>query len=348
MRWLCFVLVFGLYNSAWAADIVQVETNNLQLKLIIIQGDFQSGDEQKFANIAIKTQSAIVLFQSNGGSAHAAMEIGKAIRIKGFSTYVPKDLQCVSACALAWLGGRSRLMSSTARIGFHAVYTQENGEKAVHSAGNALVGAYLTHLGLSDSAVVFVTSAPPDGILWFGLTEAQQYGIEAKIFDIPENVAENSAPAPEGSATLNQARIETEAVEFVQGYAALESEEADISLRRMSQHYADTVFYYGKAISKQSALGEYAKFVQRWPKRRYSIRKETMTVKCDGLNKCNVDTIIDWVAESEDRNAKSVGVSTWNLGLTRQFSSFIITSINGKVLRREITQLDNGIASWFR
>lgn len=89
---------------------------------------------------------------------------GQAIHLKGFATLVPDGVQCASACALAWLGGIPRLMGETAKVGFHAVYTSNGGQPAISSAGNALVGAYLNQLGLPTSAVLYITSPPPQGI----------------------------------------------------------------------------------------------------------------------------------------------------------------------------------------
>ena len=113
------------------------------------------------------------------------LEIGKAIRLKGFTTYVPDQTRCASACALAWLGGRARLMSRSASVGFHAAYTEQRGVKSVASAGNALVGAYLAYLGLPESAIIFVTSTPPDGVQWLNFADAEHYGIEVKPYDLP-------------------------------------------------------------------------------------------------------------------------------------------------------------------
>src|SRR5215216_3103188 len=122
--------------------------------LIVVSGELSRGDEAKFIEVAIKSADAIVVFHSGGGNLLAGIEIGKAIRLKGFSTLVPDDMHCASACALAWLAGRLRLMSDTARVGFHAVYTSEDGQSRVSSAGNAIAGAYLNQLGLPTSAII--------------------------------------------------------------------------------------------------------------------------------------------------------------------------------------------------
>ncbi|MGA7323697.1 MAG: hypothetical protein WBX25_04260 [Rhodomicrobium sp.] len=133
---LIIVCVFS-WTAAEAAEISILPTQNPEFRLIGIVGEFQPGDEEKFANVAIQAKSAIVILSSNGGAMYPAIEIGKAIRIKGFATYVGDEGICASACALTWLGGRKRAMSAKAQIGFHAVYTISDGLASVDGAGNS-------------------------------------------------------------------------------------------------------------------------------------------------------------------------------------------------------------------
>jgi hypothetical protein len=129
---------------------------------ILVEGELMFGDEKKFADIAIQTSSAVVVLSSPGGSASAGVEIGKAIRLKGFATFVMPDFPCASACALAWLGGVPRLMSAKSQIGFHAIFLGDDGK--VSSDGNAVVGAYLSQLGLSSNAIRYIERRRPSAI----------------------------------------------------------------------------------------------------------------------------------------------------------------------------------------
>jgi hypothetical protein len=144
-------------QAALSADFKKSSLGSSGTDLIEVSGELVRGDETKFVELAISSVDAIVVFQSGGGNLLAGIEIGKAIRLKGFSTLVPDNMYCASACALAWLAGRVRLMSDTARVGFHAVYTAQDGETRVSSAGNAIVGAYLSQLGLPTSAIIYIT-----------------------------------------------------------------------------------------------------------------------------------------------------------------------------------------------
>lgn len=62
------------------------------------------------------------MFNSEGGNLMAGLEIGRAIRLKGFDTLVPDKMYCASACALAWLGGKTRWAGPGDHSTFHAAW----------------------------------------------------------------------------------------------------------------------------------------------------------------------------------------------------------------------------------
>ena len=149
--------------------------------VITLQGQIELGDEKKFVNAMLPYTDGTVILSSLGGSLFAGIEIGKAIRLKGFTTIVPDGITCASACALAWLGGRVRGMGIVSKIGFHASYLRGSGQ--VTSSGNALVGAYLSQLGLSSSAIVYLTKAPPSELQWLSEADAGRLGITVSLID---------------------------------------------------------------------------------------------------------------------------------------------------------------------
>lgn len=190
------------FNVVQLANAAEFQKSTLQNggDLISVVGDLSYGDEKTFINVALSSSNAVVVFQSRGGNLLAGIEIGKAIHLKGFSTLVPGNMQCASACALAWLGGRTRFMGNAARVGFHAVYTDNNGRADVSSAGNALVGAYLNQLGLPADAVIYITDTSPDAMQWLTFVDAQRYGIDVKPF-----VTSANAEPPSRSITSTAA-----------------------------------------------------------------------------------------------------------------------------------------------
>jgi peptidoglycan hydrolase-like protein with peptidoglycan-binding domain len=158
------------------------------------------GDEDTFAEKVLRLKEAVVIFDSNGGNLIAGLEIGRGIRLKGFDTFVPDNMLCASACALAWLGGKEKLAGPEARIAFHAAWKLEDGKKVETGPGNALVGAYLHSLGLSDEAILFITSAPPDGAEMLTFRKAEQLGIRVRELPSPpepvRTVTKPAAPKP--------------------------------------------------------------------------------------------------------------------------------------------------------
>jgi hypothetical protein len=244
--------------------------------LITVVGDFAVGDEKKFIDVALTSQNALVAFQSPGGSLIAGIEIGKTIHLKGFATLVPENIRCASACALAWLGGRIRLMSDTAQVGFHAAYTHDEAQSAVSAAGNALVGAYLNQLGLPSSAIVYITSAPPEGMQWLNFADAQRVGIDVKFANL---TADNNARGPETSAPARSTKPEPTVSSFptiksvTYDFITRSNRHNDEVLLFLQDEYGDQISYYGKASTKASVLADKSALFQKWPNRNARLAK---------------------------------------------------------------------------
>lgn len=144
MRLPTICALIATWTTAHSALAANIEVDDLDngTSVITIIGDIESGDSAKFRNIAASLDKAIVVLESDGGATLEAIEIGEAIRLKGFSTLVLNDTVCASACGLIWLAGTPRTLSATAKIGFHASYTGETGRRMESGVGNALVGRY--------------------------------------------------------------------------------------------------------------------------------------------------------------------------------------------------------------
>ncbi|MDX1010508.1 hypothetical protein GOE08_27130 [Sinorhizobium medicae] len=192
------VLLASLLSSfpVMAADISR-EGGSDGIDLISVSGTFTEGDDATFRKLAAVSDRAVVVLNSGGGNLNVGLEIGKAIRLRGFATAVPPEALCASACALTWLAGSPRLLDAQSKLGFHAAYRVVNGKASESGAANALVGAYLNQLGLSDRAVVYVTSAPPEGVEWLTAQTAASVGIgyESIALKAPRAV-ESEKPLP--------------------------------------------------------------------------------------------------------------------------------------------------------
>lgn len=215
---LALALVWGVF--AWpgapCANAAYIERSDEDgITLITITGDLVADDLAQFRQVSAGAQSAMVVMASPGGSLLAGIEIGKTIRLRGFNTMVMPADACVSACALAWLGGHYRFMAPRPLIGFHAAWViDEEGVQRETGSGNALVGAYLTNLGLPEQAVYELTSAAPDELVRFDEAFARRHRIAVEMldpddFDAPaEPAADPPAAVPpgaqEGRALLGQ------------------------------------------------------------------------------------------------------------------------------------------------
>ena len=327
-----FVILFCFLVpiSSHAAEFSRAGSRNDGSDIIFVVGQLSFGDDKQFLKVALNSENAIVVFQSPGGNLFAGIEIGKAIRLKGFSTFVPDGVQCASACALAWLGGRSRYMSETANVGFHAVYVKAEGQAAVSAAGNAVVGAYLNQLGLPTSAIIYITEAPPDGMQWLNFVDAQRYGIDVQPFNLAARPPPRFNSSPIDSLSFQASSVRKELFEFV----GATNRSNDLSLSYLEGIYPDQVNYYGKVLPKKSVLNDKRVFFKKWPTRNYSIRPSSVTIACETETKCKTEGVLDWEASGTILNSK--GTTAFSFVWTLQGTSWKISSENSRALERKL------------
>ncbi len=184
LRYFSQILTIALLSHiafAQAAQITIIRGAKGEPDTIKIQGEFQTGDEDKFRTLALGSRRATVLLDSPGGKLRPALEIGKMIRLKGFSTAV-QDATCASACALLWLAGEPRVMSNFTSIGFHTSFrTDKNGVAIARPTDGAIIGAYLTSLGFNEKVVLYVVSASPQEMHWLQKSTADRLGIAVNV-----------------------------------------------------------------------------------------------------------------------------------------------------------------------
>jgi hypothetical protein len=148
--------------------------------IIVISGQLVRGDYDRFERIteALHGDHALVVLDSPGGRLFEGLQIGASIHDKHYDTAVLKGDECASACGLIWLAGRTRYLSPTGAVGFHAAYIGSGDEARESGSANAAVGAYLDQLGLSMKAILFLTSAAPSDMQWLHFSTAAEVGIE--------------------------------------------------------------------------------------------------------------------------------------------------------------------------
>jgi hypothetical protein len=180
------VLALALVSPAGAASITVHDTDAHGRVFVDVVGTIADEDYITFRQktdpiypieASTSKKEVIVTLVSPGGSL-AGLRIGERIREKGMSTFVPDNRQCTSVCANIWLAGTPRTVGgNNARIGFHGAFSA--GE--VSGPGNALVGAYLTKLGMGQAAIIGMTQALPNDITWLEPRQAREWDIAVEV-----------------------------------------------------------------------------------------------------------------------------------------------------------------------
>jgi hypothetical protein len=178
LRVITFIYGIGglAFNVADAAKIDVIAGQDTSVVTVV--GEIGAGDGDRFGSAVGGIERALVILKSPGGLVRDALQIGAEIRLRGFATSVPDNVECLSACGLVWLSGARRYMSPESRIGFHAAYKNENGEYRESGVANAEIGSFLTHLGLRIEAIRFFTIAGPNEFLLLTPERARALGIE--------------------------------------------------------------------------------------------------------------------------------------------------------------------------
>ncbi len=348
--------VFG-GDAAQSAEIKVRPTDVPSIKIITVTGEFTENDGETFSRLSQRIGRAIVAFDSPGGALIAGLQMGQIIRLRHFVTFVPADTMCASACAIAWLAGSPRAMQPGSRIGFHAAFDRDTHE--VTGVGNALVGAYLSRLGLSDAAVIYVEQADPDDVTWLTVADAHRIGLEVRVVPVsdqprrrPESPAPEPAPpheppsSPKVTLPFLVAPLEPEpqappqslaaqATAFVSDYFAYWSESNDQALDYFSSIYALQVMFYGKQLDRSTIMQQKQSYTKRWPIRVYTVRPETMRSFCvDATQTCVVTGVVDWDCRSAAHGNHSVGVANFSLTVSLARSRGQIIAEAGSVISR--------------
>ena len=88
-----------------------------------LSGEIREGTAARLAALLDANPAVTrVALTSEGGLADEGDALRQVIAARGLTTYVPDF--CVSACTLAFVGGRARLVMEGARLGFHAPFEE--------------------------------------------------------------------------------------------------------------------------------------------------------------------------------------------------------------------------------
>ena len=341
-------------GAARAADI-HVYPKAEHITFITVQGEFKLADGDAFA-AAAKTAEAsghgavAVVFNSPGGALIAGLQMGQLIRLHRYATFSPDDAMCASACALAWLAGTPRMMQAGSSIGFHAAFVINGAAKSETGLGNALVGAYMTKLGLSFEAVAWAERAHPDEELsWLTPQDARELGIPVAIIppfkhkDRPQTATsepEQPDPVPtllmpDQPAPTPETAPDERARHFADDYFAHWSEQNRDAIGYFGTAYAQTVTYYGKSIDHDTLLQSKRGYAERWPVRVYNPRPASIHTFCNPAGTvCTVSGIVDWDCRNPAGNAASTGSANFSLTVSLADGREQVLAESGSVISR--------------
>jgi hypothetical protein len=332
------MIALGLVSAA-AVEAASVEVNRdlmVDLPVIFVAGELHPGDSEIFARVASGFSRAVVVFNSPGGAALEGIALGRNIRGHGFATAVFPGHACLSACALAFLGGSVRFLDRGATVGFHAVFTEANGTRQEVGAGNALVGAYLSSLGLSDQAIFYMTVAPPDDLAELTPAIAKTLGIDVEFVGEPGTRSPLVAalPQPPAEPPPLPAGLEEAAERFiVEHFAAAAAMSGEAWLAHAADAYAPTVDFYGERLPRASVLERNGAYIRKWPTRRNTLRGRP-EVACTGAF-CIATGLADFVAQHAGRNARASGTVRYRIELAMGGDGpRIVAESNEKIAQR--------------
>jgi hypothetical protein len=264
------------------------------------------------------------------------IRIGNEIRAKGFWTFIKCGTLCESACALAWLGVVHRTISPAGFVGFHAAYDAvtrlESGE------GNALVGAYLARLGLSDAAIAYITHMGPNSMQWLSAGDAVKIGIEASELDYDRQAIVPFAPLGGDRQSTRLTQEQQKLADIFTGFVAAWSSigdnsyvdrthQLDFLLSLSHGVYADKVLYYGQPLTSDQVIDDKEAFMRKWPQRDYRVRPGTLSISCVTEADCYVSAIVEYRISNSLLNTE-----------TSEAAVFRIRSLREQNGRRVITE----------
>jgi hypothetical protein len=125
-----------------------------------------------------------IALDSPGGSVADALEMGRLIRDRGFSTSVAAGSLCASSCPLVFAGGTERVAAAGAAIAVHQIYAATPSDSTLASrlaaAGNAMsdaqtmtaeISRYLIGMGVDPEVWLRALETPPDRLSYFSPEE---------------------------------------------------------------------------------------------------------------------------------------------------------------------------------
>lgn len=345
MRLASLFLAAGSIVAAATSQVAALEYTPVsspgEQPFLVVSGEFGVNEPLSgFSNAVASSGARVIVFNSPGGNVGTAIQLGRMIRAAGLDTLQVRQLQCASACSLAFLGGVRRV-AETGSIGVHRASFDTSGgmsaDEAVDQiqAGTAQVMAYMTEMGVDPKLMQVALSYDRSDMRYLSASEMADLRVTNVAMSPPAvdtsqlPITPNTAPAPTVDANAKQ--LESAAVTFIKGLIQHHGDNAELALAQVQASYAPTVEYYGKWTDLSSIIQDKRTYFLRWPERGYSVRDSSVMVTCAN-DRCMVSGIYDWVVRSLPRHKQAKGVANFSYTISVGPNPKIIAE-TGKVQR---------------
>jgi hypothetical protein len=182
-------------NTPRAEIKVVAPETDAQPAVITVSGQFSRGDNIRFFDAIEKIRSATIYLNSPGGDTSAGVGIGEIIHERNFRTAVINYGKCISACAIAWLGGTKRYVGDSAVLAFHhptfpkdIVLDEATSVRSMERTLGIINSYVVSTLALSKDTAEYVTvmvATNPNSLNYLTPEDGEKYGIAFTRMNIP-------------------------------------------------------------------------------------------------------------------------------------------------------------------
>ena len=154
--------------------------------------------------IDLHPETRTFVIDSDGGNLAAAIGIGSALREHKFTTMVPPDAGCYSACFFAFVGGTKRIVGVRAELGVHQFSRDWDGDspESAQQHTQLVAAKVLNHvLAMEVNLAAFekALNTPPQDMYIFSPEELDRYGLVGSSIVVHGNPpASGDCPWPAG------------------------------------------------------------------------------------------------------------------------------------------------------
>lgn len=286
--------------------------------MLVVSGEFGANEPvNAFSDAVASSGARVILFNSPGGNVGSAIRLGRMIRAAGMDTLQLRQLQCASACSLAFLGGVHRI-AEPGSIGVHRAFLKPADGMSTQEAetrvqlGTAAIISYVIEMGVDPKLIELASSYDKHDIRYLSASEMTDLRVtNAAANQSPTDTFQASprpvpAPAPDA-----RQQPESVAIAFVKDLIEHHGDNDDFALAQAQASYAPTVDYYGKLTNLSSIIQDKRNYYRRWPERGYNVRNDSITVACAN-DRCMVSGVYDWVVRSPSIHKQEKGAANFS------------------------------------